>query len=126
MTRGFAERTLATVFAPQAPPEGYLDHLDLEPRAPAPEPPRERPPTRRPEGRAAADGAGLPAPAMPIEIVHGDADRTVGLDIHSAELARQVPQARLTRLPGIGHMLHQVATAQVVERIDAAASRQTR
>ena len=55
---------------------------------------------------------------MPVEILHGEADKTVGLEIHSAPLAAQVPHARFTRLPGIGHMLHQVATPEVVARID--------
>ena len=124
VTRGFVESTLATVFAPQAPPEGYVDHLDLalvlQPRS-----------LRENARQLVALKEELrpmvpayPRLAIPIEIVHGEADRTVGLDLHSAALAQQVPQARFTRLPGIGHMLHQVATAQVVEKIDAAASRQ--
>jgi pimeloyl-ACP methyl ester carboxylesterase len=124
VTRGFVESTLATVFAPQTPPEGYLDHLDVElvlqPRS-----------LRENARQLVALKEELrpmvpayPRLAMPVEIVHGDADRTVGLDIHSAVLARQLPRAGFTRLPGIGHMLHQVATAQVVDRIGAAASRQ--
>ena len=121
VTRGFADRTLATVFAPQSPPEGYLEHLDLDLVL--------RPGSLRENARqlvALKEELRPMIPAyprlpMPIEIVHGDADQTVGLDIHSAPLAEQAPQARLTVLSGIGHMLHQVATAEVVERIDAAA-----
>ena len=64
-----------------------------------------------------------PGLQMPVELVHGDADRTVGLDIHSRPLARQVPGAGLTVLPGIGHMLHQVATRACAERIATAERR---
>lgn len=117
VTRGFAERTLAAVFAPQAPPDGYLDHLDL---ALVLQPGALRENARqlvalKEELRPLIPA--YPALPMPVEIVHGDADRTVGLDIHSRPLARQAPHANLTVLPGIGHMLHQTATRDVVERI---------
>ena len=58
-----------------------------------------------------------------VAYAHGDADRTVGLDIHTRPLARQVPGARLTILPGIGHMLHQVATDACVAVIADTAGR---
>lgn len=122
VTRDYAERTLAGVFAPQAPPEGYLEHLDLGLVL--------RPATLRENARQLVAlkeelrpmvpaYAGL---AMPVGILHGDADRTVGLDIHSRPLARQVRQARLTVLPGIGHMLHQVATDACVTVIATTAA----
>lgn len=57
---------------------------------------------------------------MPIELVHGTSDQTVGLEIHSRPFIRQVPHARITVLSGIGHMLHQVATGKVAERVVAA------
>lgn len=121
VTRGFAEQTLASVFAPQAPPPGYLDHLGLD-LVLQPASLRENArqlDTLKEELRPMIPF--YPGLRMPIELVHGEADRTVGLEIHSAILARQVPGSRLTRLPGIGHMLHQVATAEVVARIEAAA-----
>ena len=59
-----------------------------------------------------------PALAMPVEILHGEADKTVGLEIHSAPLAAQVPHARFTRLPGIGHLLHQVALPDVLQAME--------
>lgn len=121
VTRGFAEQTLGTVFSPQAPPPGYLDHLGLDLVL--------QPASLRENARQLDALKGelrpmipfYPGLPMPIELVHGEADRTVGLEIHSAVFARQVAGSRLTRLPGIGHMLHQVATAEVVARIDAAA-----
>lgn len=60
---------------------------------------------------------------MPIEAVHGDADTTVALRIHSALLAREVASVNLTVLPGIGHMPHHVAPEAVVAAIDRAALR---
>jgi pimeloyl-ACP methyl ester carboxylesterase len=121
VTRGFAERTVAEVFAPQEVPEGYLAHLDLGLVL--------QPTSLRENARQLVSlkeelrpmVPRYPGLSMPIQIVHGTADRTVGLDIHSAVFARQVPHARLTRLPGIGHMVHQVATGEVVEAIAAAA-----
>lgn len=122
VTAGLADRTLAGVFAPQAPPVGYLGHLDLALLL--------RPSSLRENARqllALKQELRPMIPAyprlpMPIEVVHGDADPTVGLEIHSRPFARQVPHARLTVLPGIGHMLHQIATPQVAARIDAVGS----
>jgi pimeloyl-ACP methyl ester carboxylesterase len=115
VTEEFASRTLAGVFAPQPAPTGYLEHLDLDLVL--------RPGSLRAN---AIQLSGLkneirqmvrryPALLMPVEILHGEADRTVGLEIHSAPLAAQVPHARFTRLPGIGHMLHQVALPEVLQ-----------
>ena len=53
-----------------------------------------------------------------VEIVHGDADTIVPLDIHSEPLARLLPDATLTVLPGIGHMPHHAAPDAVVAAID--------
>lgn len=61
--------------------------------------------------------------AVPTELVHGDADTTVGLPIHSEPLSGQIPGAVLTVLPGIGHMPHHVAAPDVVAAIDRAAAR---
>lgn len=61
--------------------------------------------------------------AVPTEIVHGTADTTVGLPIHSEKLVNQIPGAQLTRLPGIGHMPHHSAQDDVVDAIDRAAAR---
>ena len=60
---------------------------------------------------------------MPIEIVHGDADDTVYLDVHSGRMARELPNAHLTVLPGIGHMPHHADPQAIVDAIDRAATR---
>jgi pimeloyl-ACP methyl ester carboxylesterase len=118
VTEGFARRTLAGVFAPQTAPPGYLEHLDLD-LVLQPGSLRENAVqlnSLKEEIRPMVPRyPGLP---MPIEILHGEADRTVGLEIHSVPLAGQVQRARLTRLPGIGHMLHQVALPEILAAME--------
>jgi pimeloyl-ACP methyl ester carboxylesterase len=41
---------------------------------------------------------------MPVEVIHGSADRIVGAD-HGRELSGLIPQANLTELAGLGHGL---------------------
>lgn len=112
-----------SVFAPQAAPSGYADHfgpgLTL----------------RRSSLRAnALQRAGLldeiialqphlNAISVPIELVHGDADTTVGLEIHSRPLSKQLDQSNLTVLNGIGHMPHHGAERDVIAAIHRAAER---
>ncbi|MEN8741272.1 MAG: alpha/beta hydrolase [Phaeobacter gallaeciensis] len=116
-------RALEDIFAPQPVPEGYAEHfgpgLTL----------------RRGSLRAnALHRANLlrdikaQAPQydrikVPVELVHGDADTTVGVHLHAARLVKDVLQARLTLLDGIGHMPHHVATGDVKDAVDRAAAR---
>ena len=59
----------------------------------------------------------------PTEIVTGDGDRIVTPEIHSAGCARDIPGARLTMLPGIGHSPHHSAPDVVIAAILAAERR---
>jgi pimeloyl-ACP methyl ester carboxylesterase len=61
--------------------------------------------------------------AVPVEILHGDADLIVPLEVHSEPLSAQIPDATLTVLPGIGHMLHHADPAATDAAIDRAARR---
>ena len=61
--------------------------------------------------------------SVPVEIVHGTADTTVGLSIHSRPLADQVEKGRLTVLDGIGHMPQHADEDAVVAAIHRAATR---
>lgn len=61
--------------------------------------------------------------AVPLEIVHGEADIIVPPTIHSVPLSRIVPRARLEMLPGVGHMPHHAAPDAVVAAIDRARER---
>lgn len=57
----------------------------------------------------------------PVAIVSGDIDPIVYTDIHSRAIAKLLPNATLTVLPGIGHMVHDSATDDVVRAIDKTA-----
>jgi pimeloyl-ACP methyl ester carboxylesterase len=64
-----------------------------------------------------------PRLTLPIEILHGTADETVPIDVHSERIIDIVPSARLTRLDGVGHMPHHVDQDAAVAAIDRAFER---
>lgn len=123
VTRTFVRRATASVFVPQTMPDGYADHIGAALTV------------RRRALRANAlhrwgllDQIRELEPryadlAMPIEMVHGTADDTVFIDIHSARLADRLPHAHLTVLEGIGHMPHHVRQGAVIEAINRAHAR---
>ena len=111
------------VFAPQSAPPGYISHfgprMSLR-RASQAENARQR--------AALKDEITAMVPAyariaVPVELVHGTADDIVSLTIHAEQFVAEVPGADLTRLAGIGHMLHHVARSEVIAAIDRAAAR---
>lgn len=123
VSEGYIKSAIAGVFAPQEAPAGYADYIGgpLVVRPHSLTANAQQRTDLREELRALAPH--YPRLTLPIEIVHGDADDTVFLPIHSEALARDVDSARLTVLPGIGHMPHHVAEAQVIAAIDRAAAR---
>ena len=56
--------------------------------------------------------------AAPTVVITGDRDLIVAPERHAFAFARAVPAAKLIVLPGIGHMLHHGAPAQVVAEIE--------
>ncbi len=117
------EQAVAEVFEPDPVPDGYLAHFGAGLTL------------RRDSLRAnALQRANLlgeiealapryPQIEVPTEIVHGSADTTVGLSIHSEPLARAIPGARLTPLPDTGHMPHHAEPQAVIDAIHRAATR---
>lgn len=119
----YLPRVSERVFAPEPPVADYLDRsrsaLILRP------------------GPALAnirDLAGLPAALraqaprygtlrLPVTIVAGDADPIVDTAKQAAPLSAAVPEARLVRLPGVGHMLHYTAAERIVAEIEALQAR---
>lgn len=61
--------------------------------------------------------------ALPVELIHGTADTIVPLDIHSDPVSKLLPEAKLTVIPGAGHMPHHAHADLVIEAIDRAALR---
>lgn len=116
-------KSVAGIFAPQDMPDGYLAYL-----GPGLSLRRE---TIRANGRQVA----RLRPALvemskrygdltiPVELVHGTADTTVGYAIHSEAAAKLLPNARLTPLDGVGHMPHHAREGATVEAIRRAAER---
>ncbi|QPM89531.1 alpha/beta fold hydrolase [Pseudooceanicola algae] len=119
----YVNRQVAGAFDPQQPPSGYTGHLGAALtlqssvlRANAQQRVDLREELRQQSQR-------YPTLDLPVEILHGTADRIVGLDIHSRPLAADVPGARLTVLPGIGHMPHHASADAVTEAITRAIRR---
>ena len=122
-SRDRVEGVLENVFAPQPVPEGYAEHIGagLSLRRDQIVRNSEQVSGLKPFLRLMAPG--YPDLPMPIEILHGDADRTVGLSIHGERLAEDAPHARLTVLEGVGHMPQHAAPEAVIAAIHRAAAR---
>lgn len=121
--RSYVQSEVEGVFAPQHAPPGYQDYigaeLNLRPESLIAN--AQQRTDLRPELRAlSAEYSKL---ALPVEIIHGTADTTVGLAIHSAALERDAQNAHLQRLEGVGHMPHHVDESAVIDAIKRAAQR---
>ena len=119
----YIDKSIESVFAPQSAPPGYADYIGgllvIRPHSLLAN--AQQRTDLREELRALSPR--YTELTMPIEIVHGTADDTVSLRIHSEALERDVTSAHLTPLPGIGHMPQQVAQPEVIAAIDRAAER---
>ena len=121
--RGLLDRITRAIFAPGEMPDGYLDHLGAELTL--------RPDSLRSNARQVRrlrdDVAALerryPDLALPVELLHGTRDRIVPAETHARALAAQLPDATLTLLGGVGHMLHHADPDAVVAAVDRAAAR---
>jgi pimeloyl-ACP methyl ester carboxylesterase len=54
---------------------------------------------------------------MPVVIIAGEQDRLIDIDTQSARLHSEIPQSRLHRVAGNGHMIQQTATDEVMSAI---------
>lgn len=119
----YVKASIESIFEPQNAPEGYGEAVGV--------PLVLRPATLianaqqrddlREEVRALHTK--YPDLTLPIEIVHGDADTIVGLSVHSERMVAEVASARLTVLPGVGHMPQHVSHPEVIAAIERAAVR---
>ncbi|MDU8945029.1 alpha/beta fold hydrolase [Ovoidimarina sediminis] len=114
---------IESTFAPQPAPDGYAAHIGP------------MMPVRRGPFRANARQVNTlrphvvemskryPTLTLPIEIVHGTADSTVPITVHSGPFSELVASANLVTLDGVGHMPHHVATDEAIAAIERAAAR---
>ncbi len=100
----FIQARVRRAFAPQPAPSGYFEHLRRELVLHPQNLRRNARQLKALKREIRALVPLYPGLGMPVEILHGTADRTVPIHIHAEPLSRQVPAARLTRLEGIGHM----------------------
>ena len=117
------DSAVSTIFAPQTAPDGYLSYIGAGLSL------------RRETLRANAQQVNSLRPhvvemskryeqiSIPTEILHGTADTIVPLTVHSEPLSRQIPNAVLTRLEGIGHMPQHAAPDESIAAIERAATR---
>ncbi|WP_031336495.1 alpha/beta fold hydrolase [Rhodopseudomonas sp. B29] len=59
----------------------------------------------------------------PTVVIHGDADSTASLSVHSRPFAAEVPGAKLIVLPHVGHMVQNAAPELVVREIEGLIAR---
>lgn len=111
------------IFAPQSMPDGYLAHigpgLSLQRhviRANGRQVYQLRPALVEMSARYATF-------ALPVELLHGTADTTVGYEIHAVAAAQLLPDVHLTALEDVGHMPQHARPGAVIEAIHRAASR---
>ncbi len=117
------QQAIASVFAPQPVPPGYAAHIGAE-LALRPDSLRENALQRASlKSEIAMMVPRYPGLDLPVELLHGDADTTVGLRIHSLPTSRQIPGANLVVLPGVGHAAQHVAASQMDAAIDRATRR---
>jgi pimeloyl-ACP methyl ester carboxylesterase len=57
--------------------------------------------------------------SVPVRLIAGSHDRIVDTDQHSLRLHLDLASSTLTRLPGVGHMVHHAAPKEVLEAITA-------
>ena len=120
---GYVDNVVASIFAPQSAPDGYIEHVGtgLTLRRSALRANARQVNNLRPHVVEMAPE--YPSLTMPIEIVHGDADTIVPMEIHSIPLSERVNSANLTVLEGVGHMPHHSDETAVIAAIDRAAER---
>lgn len=114
---------VAAVFRPDEMPGGFIDHfgprLNLAPHRLVANA------QQRTDLRAqlAEQESRYDEISVPVEIVHGEADTIVGVEVHAEKFVDQVQNGQLTRIPDAGHMLHHTHTGDIVAAVTSVAQR---
>lgn len=113
-TEAQLRREFTGVFAPQTPPEGFLDYIGMELAV--------RPATMRANGRQVTNlkphvtalQKRYGELKIPIELIHGTSDKSAYADIHSAPFATRYDNAHYTEIKGMGHGTLQLAQEEIL------------
>ncbi len=102
-----------SVFAPQAPPPGYLARSGAELGLRPAEFVANAQDLEAIKTFVQDEAPRYGAIATPTVIVTGDADEALSFEVHAKAMAAAVPGARLIVLPGVGHMVHFAAAERI-------------
>ena len=119
LPNSYFTNSYASVFTPQTAPTGFLDHVGVGLTV---SPNRFVVNARQIVPMAAQIKAMIPryhTLSMPIEIVHGTADKSVSSKYHTGDfMAMQSrPNVTATYVDGIGHGIHQLAQDEIISAL---------
>lgn len=122
-TRSRVEDTTRNIFTPDPVPDGYLGHVGvgLSKSKTTLQATTQQVNNLKPSVIALSER--YDELTIPIEIVHGTADTTVPIDVHSIPLTEKADVAVLDTVQGVGHMPHHAQEDRVIAAIDRAAKR---
>ncbi|MEO9824947.1 MAG: alpha/beta hydrolase [Paracoccaceae bacterium] len=123
ISQEYVDTTLVGVFKPDPVPDDYLNRaaVMMAIRANTLRANHRQVNALRPN--VVEMSAEYPSLTLPIEILHGTADKTVYAEIHAEPMAALVGDAKVTLLDGVGHMPQHVVPEQIVEAIERLAAR---
>jgi pimeloyl-ACP methyl ester carboxylesterase len=116
----YVGRAVEGIFTPEPVPEGYADAIGTGLTLRRDSLAVNAAQVNALRGQIVAQQDAYPALTLPVELIHGDADTVVPLEIHAQPLARILPDAALTVIPGGGHMPHQIHPGLVVAAVNRA------
>lgn len=123
VSQKYVANSVNKTFSPQDPPEGYSDHIGI----PLILRPEQLMANARQRNQLKSDLRALSphytSLNLPLEIVHGDTDTIVPIQVHSHRLVKEVKDANLVTIPGLGHMPQHLSHNAVIAAIHRAASR---
>lgn len=122
-SRNYVKASISGIFAPQPAPADYASYIGV--------PLILRPASLIANAQQRTDLRGhltnlaprYSVLSLPVEIVHGDADTTVGINVHSTRMVNDIAGANLVALKGVGHMPHHSHPEAIIAAIDRAAAR---
>ncbi len=121
--RAFVQAAITGIFAPDPVPEGYQDTFGTDMTLRQASLSANLAQVNALRAQLVAMSPRYPGLSVPVELIHGDADTIVPLQIHSAPLSQILPDARLTVVHGAGHMPHHSHSPEVIAAIDRAVAR---